>query len=253
MASSELPSREDFLANELRVVEKFGICLEHFDSNHVPVLFGTRDSCRHIFGKDCLQRWMLSGTENCNKCPICRHILFGRSEDTHLDGLQDTVSDYSTTIEDRTEYYHDYDGYEDSVERDPIEVRNDPWAEWRTPGDDFLPAAAESDEGDGSDMEVSTWLQDITNSGLAYEFVQHVKGQMTQGRFFADNQLLNLLGETCRFFNISDQLQFRRHKRSQVLATMHDLYAAEDITVPEMREYWVSRMATTLGWQLESS
>jgi len=46
------------------------ICMEGYDANHRPIIF----ECRHIFGENCVRRWIESGN---GLCPNCRAPLHG--------------------------------------------------------------------------------------------------------------------------------------------------------------------------------
>jgi hypothetical protein len=50
------------------------ICEETFGSDHPPVML---DGCRHVFGQECLARWVTSDNAGSNRCPVCRNQLFG--------------------------------------------------------------------------------------------------------------------------------------------------------------------------------
>ncbi|KNG44487.1 hypothetical protein DDE82_000410 [Stemphylium lycopersici] len=65
---------EAFLSS-LETIE-CSICTEAFDSEHPPVI---TEGCRHIFGEQCLKQWVASENLTHDKCPICRHPLFGDS------------------------------------------------------------------------------------------------------------------------------------------------------------------------------
>jgi hypothetical protein len=50
------------------------ICEETLDSDHPPVMV---DGCRHVFGRECLARWINLDNAGSNRCPVCRNQLFG--------------------------------------------------------------------------------------------------------------------------------------------------------------------------------
>jgi hypothetical protein len=52
------------------------MCEEKLDSNHPPVMIA---GCRHIFGKQCLKRWVESSKQGNDKCPTCRNPLYGEN------------------------------------------------------------------------------------------------------------------------------------------------------------------------------
>lgn len=75
MPAPDLLSREQFFAAGIEP-DTCNICLEPFIWGHHPVRFTGADSCGHVFGATCLQKWTESQNDNANKCPTCRHLLF---------------------------------------------------------------------------------------------------------------------------------------------------------------------------------
>lgn len=80
-----LPTRDEFFTNGLSLLDTCNICLEAFDHTHIAVRFTGPDACCHVFGKECLQQWLLSDSENANKCPTCRRPLFHGDEEEEVD------------------------------------------------------------------------------------------------------------------------------------------------------------------------
>lgn len=72
-----LPTKEQFLANQISVIQDCGICQQNFDtSEHAPARLCGPDSCHHVFGASCLTKWLESDMPCANKCPMCRKELF---------------------------------------------------------------------------------------------------------------------------------------------------------------------------------
>jgi hypothetical protein len=71
MAQTEIPQK--FSSSTHSFDYECALCMELFDEEHAAV---TLDNCRHIFGKECLMRWINSKNARRNKCPTCRAVLF---------------------------------------------------------------------------------------------------------------------------------------------------------------------------------
>jgi hypothetical protein len=61
-------------------------CLEPFSKKHEPV---SMECCKQVVGEQCLDAWIKSGNVNNNRCPHCRHVLFGNpwEDDLYEDDL----------------------------------------------------------------------------------------------------------------------------------------------------------------------
>lgn len=95
MASHNLPSRDEYIANNVTVIDTCNICLEPFNAQHIPARLSGMNSCHHVFGSSCLKTWLTTANENANKCPTCRNVLYyvpgedsGDSEDDQDDTAQ---------------------------------------------------------------------------------------------------------------------------------------------------------------------
>ncbi|KAH7401203.1 hypothetical protein BKA66DRAFT_405355 [Pyrenochaeta sp. MPI-SDFR-AT-0127] len=62
---------ENFVDTQLRPVGTCMICTEPFSATHEPVAL----PCKHIFGHECIKRWVKDGRGNTRACPTCRHVL----------------------------------------------------------------------------------------------------------------------------------------------------------------------------------
>lgn len=69
-----LASMDAFLKARLRPVEACIVCTEPFSATHQPVTL----DCKHIFGHQCIERWLKDGRGNNASCPVCRHVLIAR-------------------------------------------------------------------------------------------------------------------------------------------------------------------------------
>ncbi|KAF2799607.1 hypothetical protein K505DRAFT_387669 [Melanomma pulvis-pyrius CBS 109.77] len=63
---------ESFIQSELQPTDECGICTEIFGEGHLPVAL----KCRHIFGHECLLRWLRGGRSNNMSCPFCRDTIY---------------------------------------------------------------------------------------------------------------------------------------------------------------------------------
>ncbi|EUC45643.1 hypothetical protein COCMIDRAFT_36642 [Bipolaris oryzae ATCC 44560] len=66
---------ERFINTQLHPVDACSICTEPFSTTHQPVAL----PCQHIFGHNCIKKWLTGGRGNTNACPTCRHILVPKS------------------------------------------------------------------------------------------------------------------------------------------------------------------------------
>ncbi|OAL04794.1 hypothetical protein IQ06DRAFT_365373 [Phaeosphaeriaceae sp. SRC1lsM3a] len=62
---------EQFINSQLRPVEACIICTEPFGADHQPVSL----PCKHIFGHECIKRWLRVGRGNNTSCPQCRDVV----------------------------------------------------------------------------------------------------------------------------------------------------------------------------------
>lgn len=77
-------SMDNFIKTQLLPVDECIVCTEPFSATHKPVAL----NCKHIFGHECIERWIRSGRGNKASCPVCRHVLVERKNarpafDTH--------------------------------------------------------------------------------------------------------------------------------------------------------------------------
>lgn len=68
---------ETFIESELQPTEECGICTEAWGDQHRPVAL----KCRHIFGHQCLLRWLRGGRRNNKSCPLCRDTIYEEETD----------------------------------------------------------------------------------------------------------------------------------------------------------------------------
>jgi hypothetical protein len=67
---------ENFINTELHPIHACLICTEAFSADHQPVTL----PCRHIFGHECIKKWLRTGRGNNNSCPHCRLVIYQRPE-----------------------------------------------------------------------------------------------------------------------------------------------------------------------------
>jgi hypothetical protein len=63
---------DTFINTQLQPVEYCIVCTEPFSATHQPVAL----PCKHIFGQECIKKWLRSGRGNNSSCPNCRHVIF---------------------------------------------------------------------------------------------------------------------------------------------------------------------------------
>ncbi|RYN84784.1 hypothetical protein AA0119_g8166 [Alternaria tenuissima] len=87
---------------------KCSICLEDYNSDHVPVEL----PCSHIFGGHCIVEQTESRMPNNNRCPLCRHELF-EQEDFHS---------FDNAFYSSDEALVEFNDYDDSTDEDEREL-----------------------------------------------------------------------------------------------------------------------------------
>jgi hypothetical protein len=65
------PSMENFINTQLHPCETCQICTEYFSATHQPVKL----PCKHIFGHECIKKWLRTGHGNNTSCPNCRYVV----------------------------------------------------------------------------------------------------------------------------------------------------------------------------------
>lgn len=65
---------EEFINSQLHPVETCIICTEPFGAHHQPVSL----PCKHIFGHECIKKWLRIGRGNNTSCPQCRDSIVQR-------------------------------------------------------------------------------------------------------------------------------------------------------------------------------
>lgn len=69
---SLLDPMEQFIKTQLQPTETCSICCEIWSSDHQPISL----PCHHIFGHDCIVKWLKTGRGNSSACPNCRHAIY---------------------------------------------------------------------------------------------------------------------------------------------------------------------------------
>ncbi|KAF1844259.1 uncharacterized protein K460DRAFT_289817 [Cucurbitaria berberidis CBS 394.84] len=62
---------DNFLETQLHPAEICVVCTEPFSLSHQPVAL----PCKHIFGHECIKKWLKSGQGNSSACPTCRYVV----------------------------------------------------------------------------------------------------------------------------------------------------------------------------------
>jgi hypothetical protein len=63
---------QNFIDTQLHPVDTCLICTEAFSADHQPVTL----PCKHIFGYECIKKWLHTGRGNSNRCPHCRCVVY---------------------------------------------------------------------------------------------------------------------------------------------------------------------------------
>lgn len=67
---------ENFINTQLQPVETCSICTDAFSADHQPVTL----PCKHIFGHECIKKWLRTGRGNNASCPNCRVALYEKRD-----------------------------------------------------------------------------------------------------------------------------------------------------------------------------
>lgn len=81
-------SEQQFLASLTELI--CPICEDAFGEAHFPISI---DGCRHVFGSECIKKWVRSTNAGRNKCPTCRRVMFetgSRTADVAIVELEQT-------------------------------------------------------------------------------------------------------------------------------------------------------------------
>ncbi|KAJ4357077.1 hypothetical protein N0V95_002815 [Ascochyta clinopodiicola] len=220
----DVASRDEFMTNGINAHDKCNICLEGFDSTHIPSSFAKQGSCSHVFGEKCLREWLLSANSNANKCPTCRKVFFHRQE--AAEGQIDS---------------EDEDGSEESAE-DRGEDFRESEAESETESE------TESEEGD----EFPRRLKDITNPNHAYEFAEHLISELSNAYKTSYNNVFVTFDEACTKFGMGGCEDFTLIRKI-VYDMIKEAEAPVGVSERRIRRYWVPRLGRHLGWQLDAT
>ncbi|KAJ4359883.1 uncharacterized protein N0V89_000439 [Didymosphaeria variabile] len=74
--SSSPTTMEDFIRSKLQPSGSCIICTDPFSADHQPVAL----QCHHIFGHNCIKKWLHSGRGANNSCPVCRREVYAPSD-----------------------------------------------------------------------------------------------------------------------------------------------------------------------------
>ena len=77
-SSASQKAMDTFINTQLQPVECCIVCTEPFSATHQPVVL----PCKHIFGQECIKRWLRSGRGNTSSCPNCRQVVFSNKKPT---------------------------------------------------------------------------------------------------------------------------------------------------------------------------
>ena len=91
---------EVFINTKLHPTDVCIICSDHFSAQHLPVAL----PCHHIFGHECIKKWLRSGRGNTNSCPCCRHEIYNPTADPTFDD----ASIWRALCEQPPERIHDF-------------------------------------------------------------------------------------------------------------------------------------------------
>lgn len=231
---ANLPSRHEFMTNRLCTLDSCSICLLPFSYRHVAVRFTGSSSCNHVFGQQCIQKWLLSSSANANRCPTCRRGLY-RAEEMIKDDSDDEIM--------INDYHHEplIDNYHEEAFGDE--------------GDAFSATSSassneEDDDDDEDDEEQFPYnLQDITKPSHANAFISYLATRLKEspgGRRRAGRAYRTLVRLACEHFGIRRYPMRRSIKWRQLVLQMGRLkHAVKRRSVPEheMRTEWVLHVA----------
>jgi hypothetical protein len=91
---------DTFIKTQLQPVEGCIVCTEPFSATHQPVVL----ACKHIFGQECIKKWLRSGKGNTTSCPNCRHVIFTNKKSSA--SAFDTPSIWKALCDQRPERLH---------------------------------------------------------------------------------------------------------------------------------------------------
>ncbi|KAF1914533.1 hypothetical protein BDU57DRAFT_588818 [Ampelomyces quisqualis] len=68
---------EDFIRTQLHPADICAICTEAFSAEHQPVAL---PACKHIFGHNCIEKWLRTGRGANTSCPSCRAVMYEKRD-----------------------------------------------------------------------------------------------------------------------------------------------------------------------------
>jgi hypothetical protein len=95
----QLMEVDKFINTQLLAAETCIVCTEAFSATHPPVAL----PCRHIFGHECIKRWLRKGRGNTHACPTCRYVVI---EKTSARSPFETVAIWAALCEQPPERLH---------------------------------------------------------------------------------------------------------------------------------------------------
>ena len=253
------------MAEKLRTVDNCGICLEPFGSDHAPTHFSDSDSCRHIFGKECVREWLLSSNVNANKCPTCRHVIYipenpiSASNGGELSVDEWTIDNGGTNRWDTDDWGLNERGNQDD------------WGNQNGWGNHVVTSQWEVDDGqeeeDDASMEadsgtiIHSCLQDMTDPEVAYLFMSHLIDELSGVPEIWDSEIVVRVIFTCIHFDLSgvglyDSLHDFLYSNDRMMEVLRSLYAelmVGSIDEPRLRNHWIPEFGAAVGWQLDST
>jgi hypothetical protein len=97
----QLTTMESFIQSKLQPVECCSICTDPFSAVHQPVTL----PCKHIFGYECIKKWLRTGRGNNTSCPNCRAAIYERP---HPKSAFDVPSIWKALCEQPPERLHNF-------------------------------------------------------------------------------------------------------------------------------------------------
>ncbi|KAK4695542.1 hypothetical protein P7C71_g2226, partial [Lecanoromycetidae sp. Uapishka_2] len=112
--------------SEISADELCDICYRPYGTtipgSEEPLEFAVRLACNHVFGSDCIDRWLSPERRGKNTCPTCRHELYTKTYTGHDDESDEEPDEYSDEEDEQDaeeeEGQEEHDEYLDSYDDD---------------------------------------------------------------------------------------------------------------------------------------
>ncbi|KAF2491616.1 hypothetical protein BU16DRAFT_594645 [Lophium mytilinum] len=92
---------KDVDSGDPRLLNECPLCFNSYKGSHPAAQVTNVPGCNHVFGRECLFRWLTSNNRNYNTCPSCRTPLYGVSlerVDEINEGFKREVEDWRNSV-----------------------------------------------------------------------------------------------------------------------------------------------------------